>query len=114
MDATRRRAYEYLLAAGMLHVKWDLACWQGSVPWWRRLVGMQALAANRAAARSFAFHNLAIFAANDFAGFEESRFWSGVAKFYEEFPECNTMDYREIFERYVRGEELAIVSPRGY
>lgn len=31
MDATRERAYRLLLSAGLLHVKWDLACWYGGL-----------------------------------------------------------------------------------
>ena len=69
MDETRVRAYRLLLAQGLLHLKWDLACLLGGFSWLRpRLALAQARAARKAALRAYAFHNLAIRSAFDFAG----------------------------------------------
>jgi hypothetical protein len=112
MEAERQRAYQIILAAGLLHVKWDLACWYGGFTWllpwrWRR----QVRAARRATFRSAAFHNLAIFASQGFAGFSEEQFWQGVEQFNQDFPEASGADYRGMFERCLRGEEVGIIKP---
>ena len=35
MEADRQRAYRLLVAAGMMHLKWDLACCKGRFPWFQ-------------------------------------------------------------------------------
>jgi hypothetical protein len=114
METERQQAYQVVLAAGLLHVKWDLACWQGGFDWLQpwRLPG-QVRAARRAACRSAAFHNLAIFASQAFAQFSEERFWQDVERLYRDFPESTWANYREMFERSLQGHEVCIVRPGG-
>lgn len=72
VNEARVRAYRVLLAQGMLHLKWDLSGFYGGLslflPW--KLLRQSRLI-RIAACRAFAFHNLAIFAANDFVDFSE-------------------------------------------
>src|SRR5688500_7546997 len=113
MDEARVRAYRVLLAQGLLHLKWDLARFYGGLsltrPW--RLLS-ESRAARTAASRAFAFHNLAIFAASDFEGFSEERFWADINGFRSDCPDA-LCPYREVFERCLRGEPVCIVAPDG-
>ena len=113
MEPARERAYRVLLSASLLHIKWDLACLFGGIrllPWaFRR----QMRACRRAACRAFAFHNLAILASQDFEGFSEERFWQDVERFLEHYPESDWSDYRGMFERCLRGEEIHVIAPGG-
>lgn len=105
MEAERQRAYRAILAAAVQNMKWELAGWYGGFAWlrpWR--ARHQVRAARRAAFRSFAFHNLAQYAAHGFTGFSESLFWEGIERFETDFPEARQMDYRGVFERCLRGE----------
>jgi hypothetical protein len=113
MDATREQAYRLLLSAGLLHVKWDLACLYGGFSWlpWQFL--HQARSARRAAHRAATFHNLAIFAAQDFRGFSEDWFWGEVERFSRDFPESGWSNYRGMFEAALRGEEVHVIQPGG-
>ena len=113
MDESRVRAYRMLLAQGLLDLKWDLARFYGGLsltrPW--QLLG-ESRAVRTAACRAFAFHNLAIFAASDFAGFSEEAFWADIDKFHRD---CSgaMCPYREVFERCLRGESICIIAPGG-
>src|SRR5688572_30065218 len=113
MDETRVRAYRVLLAQGQLHLKWDLARFYGGLslirPW--QLL-RESRAVRTAAFRAFAFHNLAIFAASDFAGFSEDAFWADIDKFRRDCPYA-LCPYREVFERCLRGEPVCILAPGG-
>jgi hypothetical protein len=113
MDEARVRAYRVLLAQGLLHLKWDLARFYGGLsltrPW--RLLG-ESRAIRNAAFRAFAFHNLAIRAASDFAGFSEDAFWADIDKFRRDCPDA-LCPYREVFERCLSGEPVNIVAPGG-
>lgn len=112
MECERQRAYEIILAAGLLHVKWDLACWYGPFAWLRPwLARRQIRAARRAAFRSAAFHNLAIFASQGYRGFSEEMFWRDIERFHQDFPESDWANYREIFERSLQGEKVLIAKP---
>src|SRR5947209_4900375 len=113
MEEARVRAYRVLLAQGLLHLKWDLACLLGGVSWlrpWRAL--LQAGAARRAALRAYAFHNLAIRSTFDFAGFSEDAFWADIEQFRRDCPDA-LCPYREVFERCLRGDPVYIVAPGG-
>lgn len=113
MEEARMRAYRVLLAQGLLHLKWDLAGFYGGLslirPW--RLL-RQSRAIRTAACRAFAFHNLAIFAASDFVGFSEEKFWADIDMFHRDCPDALCL-YREVFERCLRGEPVAIIVPSG-
>ena len=107
------RAYRVLLAQGLLHLKWDLACLLGGFSWCRpRLALAQARSARQAALRAYAFHNLAIRSSFDFAGFSEEEFWADIDKFRRKCPDA-LCPYREVFERCLRGEPVNIVAPGG-
>lgn len=114
MDQTRLNAYQVVLAQGLLHLKWDLACLIGGFSWlhpwnWRSALRSAHIAAHRACA----FHNLAIFSTHDFKNFSEDQFWADLTQFHERFPEA-LCPYRDVFERYMRGESVDIVNPMGY
>jgi hypothetical protein len=113
MDDARSRAYRVLLAQGLLHLKWDLARFYGGLslsrPW--QLL-RESRAIRTAAFRAFAFHNLAIFAASDFAGFSEEAFWADIDTFRRDCPDA-LCPYRAVFERCLRGELVNIVAPGG-
>jgi hypothetical protein len=113
VDEARVRAYRVLLAQGLLHLKWDLACLLGGFSWlrpWRALT--QARAARRASLRAYAFHNLAIRSAVDFRGFSEETFWADIDRFQRDCPDA-LCPYREVFERCLRGEPVNITAPDG-
>jgi|GEM_PF-1846282 len=113
MDTKREDAYRLLIATGLLHVKWDLACLYGGFSWSPWVFLSQARNARRAAYRSATFHNLAIFAAQGFLGFSEEYFWEEVDAFLRAFPESRDSNYRGIFEHALRGEQVCIIAPGG-
>lgn len=113
MDATRERAYRLLLSVGLLHVKWDLACLYRGFSWrpWR--FSRQGRSARGGSHRAAAFHNLAIFAAQEFRGFSEEWFWRGVDRFSRDYPESAWSNYRGMFDAALRGEEVFVCQPGG-
>jgi hypothetical protein len=107
MDEDRKRAYQFLLCAAMLHLKWDLRFAYGPVPWWNPRLLRQALRQLKVAAfRSVAFHNLATFVASDMSGFDEEWFWRDIAKFQRDCPDASNTDYRTLFEKKLAGESV--------
>ncbi len=104
MEDARKRAYRLILSAGMLHLKWDLACWY-TCP--SRPTSVQTRSAQQAAFRSAAFHNLVTFEVADYAGFSEEQFWQGIIQFQAMFPDA-LCPYREMFDRCLRGELVRI------
>jgi hypothetical protein len=108
MEHNRQAAYRTLLAHGLLHIKWDLACYplngRPSLWKWSRI----GRAVRHAAHRVIAFHNLAIFSTNDFEQFDEDRFWSGLSQFHEQFPGAKRANYRDVFETALSGERVPI------
>jgi hypothetical protein len=110
MEDVRKQAYWFLLCAAMLHLKWDLASFgAGSSPW-RLIIGTRQV--RKAARRAVAFHNLAIFASLDFAGFREDPFWQEIDAFQARYPN-DPADYRRMFERKLAGQEVFITKPGG-
>jgi hypothetical protein len=110
MDELRKHAYRVVLSAGLLHMKWDLACWYGGLD--PHDATRQGESAQRASFRAFAFHNLAIHAAADFAGFSEDLFWRDFDLFHRDCPDA-LCPYREFFDRCLRSEPVDIVAPDG-
>jgi hypothetical protein len=110
MDDLTKRAYRAVLSAGLLHLKWDLACWIGGAD--TKNTEYQSLNAECASFRAAAFHNLAIYAVSDFVDFSEEYFWDEIARFNEKFPDA-VCPYRQIFERALRGEAIHIIAPDG-
>lgn len=113
METNREQAYRFLLSAGLLHVKWDLACLYGGFSWLPWRFSHEARSARRAAHRAATFHNLAIFAAQGFRGFSEEMFWHEVERFSHDFPESDWSNYRGMFEALLRGEPVYIIQPGG-
>jgi hypothetical protein len=112
MERERERAYRFVLAAGLLHLKWDLACLFGGFSWLNpRSLRRQLRAAHRAAFRAGAFHNLAIFSTQGFAGFAEEQFWHDIEQFSMKFPGFDWADYRSMFDRVLAGEDVQITAP---
>jgi hypothetical protein len=115
MEQEREKAYRFVLAAGLLHLKWDLACLYGDFSWlnpfrmWRELHS-----AKRAAYRAAAFHNLAIQSTQGFAGFSEKQFWDDIERFRQRFPGGDWADYRRMFDRVAAGEEVAVFAPTSH
>src|SRR5262245_49373539 len=113
MDENRRQAYGLVLSAGLLHLKWDLACLTGGFAWFnpRRAIA-QIHAACRASDWARTFHNLAIFASQEFSGFSEDTFWDEIEQFKREHPDA-ICPYQNIFDRSLCGDEVHIVAPNG-
>jgi hypothetical protein len=112
MERERENAYRFVLAAGTLHLKWDLACLYGGFSWFRPFrLWYQVRAAYRAAWRAAAFHNLAIFSTKNFAGFSEEHFWDEIQQFQSRFPGRDWADYRSMFDRVLTGEVIAVIAP---
>ena len=113
MDEARVRAYNVLLAQGLLHLKWDLAAFYGGIPLlrpWKLWRANRSI--RRAALRTFAFHNLATLSPDNFTGFSEEDFWAGIEEFHRKFPDA-LCPYREVFERCLNGEPVYLVAPDG-
>jgi len=107
MNPERENAYRFVLAAGLLHLKWDLACVFGGLAWLNPLrLRHQIRAVRRAASRAITFHNLAIFSTLGFRGFSEEEFWDEIDRFRDEFPSFDWADYRSMFDRVLAGEEV--------
>ncbi|MBS0267243.1 MAG: hypothetical protein JSS02_35290 [Planctomycetes bacterium] len=113
MDELRARAYRVLLSQGLLHLKWDLARFYCGLTFTRPWALLRESRAIRTAAlRAFAFHNLAISAGRDFAGFAEDAFWADIDKFHRDCPNA-LCRYREVFEQCLRGLPVSIIAPDG-
>jgi len=96
LDEQRKHAYRYLLYRAMPDIR-PLA-WR-SFGWfhlwtWRR----QALRMRYAGAIADWLHNLALFSALDFRGFEEERFWQDFQGLLHKFPGFRLENYRSTFE----------------
>lgn len=113
MDPIRKEAYRLLLSVAFLHSKWDLARFQRGLSWPPWQFWSQAHNARRAALRTATFHNLAIFAAHDFEGFIETKFWEDVRRFLRSFPDTSWNNYRGIFEAVLCGETVHVIQPGG-
>lgn len=114
IDEARRRAYIVVLSAGLLHLKWDLACCLGGVSWWNPRAFLHQIRRVRIAAwRASALHNLAIEASRDFDHFDEEWFWEGVRSFETRCPDFIWGHYRSMFDRCLAGEEVVIIRPGG-
>ncbi len=102
MDGTRKQAYRYLLYWAMLDIRpiaWiRLDTRQMLNPWhWRQVARLR----RRAGVIADWLHNLALFSALDFEGFDEEWFWRELEAFNRRNPEYGLMHYRERFERHL-------------
>jgi hypothetical protein len=111
MDEQRKGAYRFLLSAAMCDIKIQLSCLY-RVSWlpWRAL--RQIRSAKRAFRLSIAFHNLADFATREFVGFSEEKFWTDI-DWLEAGNGWSYHDYRDLFHRFLEGEQLFVSAPNG-
>lgn len=100
MDSQRKCAYRYLLYSAMLRIRgvqWLDERFRKS--WnplrWRRA----SREVEYAGALADWLHNLAIFSAHDFQGFDEEWFWSHFEDVRTRFPEFNPENFQHEFKR---------------
>jgi hypothetical protein len=98
VDERRKYAYRYLLYVAMLDIRGlrdrGRRLWN-PFRWWRELRRPR-----RAGFIADALHNLAIFSAHDFRGFNEDLFWRFFEAICSGFPGCDLADHRETFEQH--------------
>jgi hypothetical protein len=102
----KKLAYRHLLYWATLSIRplaWlTPTWWQWWSPWyWRQLLRR----ARCAGATADWLHNLALFSAIQFRGFNEEWFWKEFERLREAFPEMNLQGYREHFERHANPPE---------
>jgi hypothetical protein len=107
MDTHRKNAYRFLVYWAMLDIR-PLA-WHGYVRGWRKLNPLnwrRQMRAMRVAGEWM--HNLAMFAAVDFDGFDEGWFWEDGERFKSRCPGTAPNRYRQIFEERLRQLEQGV------
>jgi hypothetical protein len=99
VDESRKDAYRFLLYYAMLDIRpiawllprglhsWNLFSWRKRS---RRILYAGVLAD--------CLHNLALFAAQDFARFDEECFWRDLLNTHERYPDLDLARYKTIFE----------------
>ena len=102
MDSTRKAAYRYLLYWAMLDIRpiawarWGMLRMLN--PWhWKA----ESLRIRRAGAIADWLHNLAMFSALDFEGFNEEWFWRELEDRHMRNPEYGLMIYKGRFDRHL-------------
>ena len=101
MDEQRKIAYRHLLYWAMLDIRgvqWlGWRSWRAWSPlYWRR----EARRVQWAGAIADWLHNLALYSAHDFRGFNEEWFWRDFETARSRYPEFGLEHYRERFDRY--------------
>lgn len=98
MEVAKKYAYRYLMYDAMLCIR---PIRHLGFAWWERWNPVYWLQARKriqsAGAVANWMHNLALYSANDFDGFEEDAFWTGLAYLERAFPGDGFERYREIF-----------------
>jgi hypothetical protein len=108
LDDHRKQAYRWLLYQATLEIR--LLCWTNRrwrdwfIP--RRWTGFVRQARTAGTVADW-LHNLAMFSALDFNGFDEDRFWEDYQCFVNEHPQAGLERFRAEFEIRAR-----ICSPR--
>jgi hypothetical protein len=102
MDERRKQAYRSLLYWATLDIRplYWLALRSLSPVHWRR----QLSRIRRAGALADWMHNLAMFSAQDFAGFDEERFWQDLLWYEQRHPEWGLTQYRHRFDQWLTEE----------
>ncbi len=102
MDNSRIYAYRYLIYNGMLHIRpiagigsrwrqrWNLVYWLRM----RKQIAMAGEVANW-------LHNLALFSATEFSGFDETAFWSGSKRLEILFPDEGMDSFQKNFSNAI-------------
>jgi hypothetical protein len=96
MEQTHKVAYRHLLYQAMLDIR--------GLEWLRAEssdIGDIVREANDAGAIAYWLHNLALASAQDFASFDEDRFWRQHARLTERYPGA-AEHYREVFDRELK------------
>lgn len=78
------RAYRYLLYQATLEI---------------RSIGESPAELRRAAAIAYWLHNLALYSAHDFDGFQEESFWHDYEMLNEKNPDYHLSNFKDVFER---------------
>ena len=104
MDTERKQAFRYLLHWAFVDIRtieWNGTFLLGnrpvSLPVW---LGRSVRKARRAGAVADWMHNLAIYSAVDFEGFDEGMFWREYDRLVQRYPELS--HYKETFDRCLR------------
>jgi hypothetical protein len=83
------RAYRYLLYQAMLEI---------------RCIGQSPIEMRRAGAVANWLHNLSLYSAHDFEGFNEQWFWQEYETLNERNPDYRLSSFKEVFERVLAGK----------
>ena len=112
----RRHAYRVLLYAATLDTRSLTWFRHRGLRWLLPLVTAQETHRIRlAGALAYWLHNLAMFSAVNFAGFDEDAFWSGLKIVARDFPD-EAARYRQVFARAEAASPngpLAVFGPAG-
>ena len=100
MDEVRKNAYRNLLYRGMVDIRNSAdhraKASLNPLTWYRRY------RAHRVAGEIADWlHNLAYYAARDFKGFKEERFWQEYEDSVKRFPGSGLESYRKSFDRFL-------------
>jgi hypothetical protein len=104
MDEGRKNAYRNLLYRAMIDIR--VLCQSTSaascnaLEWYRQY--HRSLIAG---ALADWLHNLAMYAARDFEGFDEELFWKAYDRVLNRFPNSVLQYYRALFERFLQEPE---------
>lgn len=102
MDSLRKSTYRYLLYRALLDIRrlaWlpaEALQSMNSRDW-----ESDALRIRSAGAIADWLHNLAMFSATDFKGFDESRFWRELQEMDQRHPEYELLRYQGAFEAHL-------------
>jgi hypothetical protein len=105
MDEKTKAAYRHLLYVAMLairaHCPGRCAASSSPLEWYRRYHRGRI-----AGGLADWLHNVAMFSKVDFVGFKEDLFWAEHQRYCLRFPSGGFERYREIFDKYMAGEEF--------
>src|SRR4051812_22921992 len=104
MDAMRAKAYRYIIYWALLEIRGlSWFAWR-TRDRWNPFFLMRSIPYIRASgAVAEWLHNIAHFSANDFAGFEETWFWSEYDGMRAKHGSLWRYDYRKIFDEHLAG-----------
>lgn len=101
MDELCKNAYRNLLYRAMIDIR--TLCQSGGsvscnpIEWYRQYHRSRV-----AGALADWLHNLAMYAARDFEGFDEELFWNAYDRVLHRFPNSPLQYYRALFERFLQ------------
>jgi hypothetical protein len=105
MDEQRKKAYRYMLYHAMIDIR--PSAWMSSGVfrilnplYWRHVCQR----VRRAGVVADWLHNLALFSALDFEGFDEEWFWGEFQKYETKYPAAHLATYKEMFEEELSGQ----------